>query len=853
MFRQLDRLFKVEDRAAHIPAEVTEVQRKYLYFKQLLRHNHLSLNLINDLEDLLFGLRPFSYEEVLTKCEELTAVVYELVEDLNAVSQGKYPELFAVTERIGVQILRGLTRQKKPERTCLVLPLASLSHENQAQAGGKASNLGEIANRVGLPTPRGFVVTAYAGHHFLRSTGLYEAIRERFRGLDISDTDRLDAACRAVQGLIRDTELPEELGLRIRYEAGQLFRELGPGTRLAVRSSATGEDSESSFAGQHSTVLNVSEENVVEAYKEVVASMYSPRAVFYRRSMGYRDQDVVMCVLCLNMVAAMASGVLYTEDPNAPGRQTMIVSAAWGLGVSVVDGTMVTDHWEIDKSTGQVTEASVALKSKQIVMGAGGGLTEDPVDPAKGVLPCMDPAQLQLLAEYGLALERHYKEPLDIEWAVDQSGRLFILQARPLNPKDREPDQTETSTQPPEAEGHEILLSGGSTASAGAAFGPAFVLRSDHNLGAVPEGVILVTAKTSPTYVPLMNKIKGIVTDMGSVAGHMASVSREFGLPTLVGTERATAVLNHGDEITLDATNRVVYAGQVASLIRSRPKANMMKGGPLFRLVRDTLKKVVPLNLYDPKLPVFRPEGCLSLHDVVRYVHEKSMIEMFHLGQDIDDDKHEAVRLQTDLPLNTFVLDLGGGIESEIRDGTIGGDQVVSRPLQALLRGMSHPDVPWTCSPRTEGRYPCPLAYAPQGAERLLAGPNYAIVAREYLNYNARLGYHFVAIDAFCGDNVHDNYITFSFKGGAADVARRTRRARMVAGVLRHLGLRVEIRGDMVSGEIRKYDCPRMEDKLDQLGRLLGSVRFLDMVLTEDEQIPWYVEEFFKENYAFRH
>lgn len=857
MFKFLDQFFQKSKITMRIAADEPAAQRKYQYFKRFLDHNHKSLELINDLENLLFAQRPFTFEEVLNQCEELVGVVYELAEDLNALSQGKYPELFQVTEKIGIQVLHGLSRQRKLERTCLVLPLTSLSHENHGQVGGKAANLGEIANRVGLPTPRGFAVSAYACHHFLRASKIYDVIKEQFKGLDISDTDHLEAACRVVQERIMAAPLPEDLECRIFYEAKQLFKDFGANTRLAVRSSATGEDSDSSFAGQHSTVLNVTEPTIVQAYKEVVASMYNPRAVFYRRSVGYRDQDVVMGVLCLNMINARASGVLYTVDPNASRNETMLISAAWGLGVSVVDGSMATDLWRIDKQQRAVLKSLTANKPRQLVMKPEGGLTEVNVDQALSGQLCLDSDQIKQLIDYGLALETHYKHPLDIEWAIDQSGKLFVLQARPLNPIDLGQGEAE---QPVTAQaaitGHDVLLSGGVTASAGTASGPAFVLTSDHNLSAVPEGAILVASQTSPMYVPLMSKIKGIITNVGSVAGHMAAVAREFGLPTLVGLENATSVLPHGEEITLDASKRVVYAGRVMALVRTKPRTNMMKSSPLFRLVQETLKRIVPLNLIDPKREDFRPQGCLTLHDVVRFAHEKAMSEMFRLGDDIHEDKDLAVQLKTVLPLNTYILDLGGGMQGEPDHGVVQQDQIVSRPFLALLRGMAHPGVHWVgpvgvhltgfASIIAETVLNDPQREAPMG------GPNYAIIAHEYLNYSARLGYHFVTIDAFCGENVNDNYITFSFKGGAADVSRRTRRARMITAVLRRLGLRVEIKGDLVRAEIRKYDCPRMEEKLDYLGRLLGSVRLLDMVLSGEEQIPWYVEEFFKGNYSFQ-
>ncbi|GAB6060374.1 PEP/pyruvate-binding domain-containing protein [Desulfonatronum parangueonense] len=853
MYRYLDQLFEKNNIPTITAPNESLFQHKYHFFKQLLSHNNKALQLINNLENLLFVPQPFTFDEVLCQCEELVGVVYELAEDLNALSQGKYPGLFSSSEKIGIQVLRGLSRQRKLERSCLVLPLVGLSHENQSRVGGKAANLGEVSNRAGLPTPRGFVVTAYACHHFLRSSNLYDVIRSELKGVDIQDTDHLEAACHRIQNTILNAALPEDLESRIYYEAREMASELGPETRMAVRSSATGEDSESSFAGQHSTVLNVTADTILDAYKEVVASMYTPRAVFYRRSVGYRDQDMQMCVLCLNMVDARASGVMYTQDPNKPGERKLIISAAWGLGVSVVDGSMPTDMWQVT-SPGDIETVTVR-KTKRIVMNPAGGLHEVPVDLHLQYQPCLGEDAVAKLAEYGILLEKHYKLPLDIEWAMDQAGKIFILQARPLNLHLSEEEHSVPDSGEEGYAGHELLLQGGSTASTGTASGLAFVLKSEHNLSAVPQGAILVTTQTSPMYVSLMSKVHGIITDVGSVAGHMASVAREFGIPTLVGTDNATSVLPHGEEITLDATRRAVYSGRVMAVIRTKPRVNLMKGSPLFRLVKETLQKVVPLNLIDPKRDDFTPEGCLTLHDIVRFAHEKAMSEMFCIGEDIQEDACLAVRLQTTLPLNTFILDLGGGFRHQPKEAVTDQEGIASKPFAALLKGMTHPGVRWERRIDVEptGSSASSRVTIPNDPARDTSrgGPNYAIISDDYLNYSARLGYHFVTIDAYCGEHVNDNYIAFQFKGGAADISRRTRRALMISTILKRLGLRVEHKGDMVRGEIKKYDCPRMVEKLQFIGRLLGSVRLLDMVLTDEAQIPWYVEQFFKGNYTF--
>ncbi|TVR00970.1 MAG: pyruvate, phosphate dikinase [Desulfovibrionales bacterium] len=856
MSSSLDQLITKSTSTERSTPEEFLFQQKYQFFKKLLHNNNRALQLINALENLLYDTRPFTFDEVLDQCEELVGVVYELAEELNAISGGKYPQLFGAAEKIGIHILRGLTRQRKLEKTCLVLPLVRLSHENAGQVGAKAANLGEISNRVGLPTPKGFAVSAYACHDFFRSAGLYKAIQGEMKGVDIQDTAQLTQACSTVQKRIIAAPLPDDLECRIFYEAKELFREFGSRTRIAVRSSATGEDSESSFAGQHSTVLNVTQDTILDTYKEVVASLFNPRAVFYRRSIGYRDQDVVMCVLCLNMIDARTSGVLYTQDPNEPESRKLIISAAWGLGVSVVDGSMPNDLWRITPGEAK-PEYSGARKARRIAMNPEGGIHDVAVEEHLQDQPCLNGDEVRALANYGWTLEKHYKRPLDIEWAMDQSGKLFILQARPLNlmlPAQATQAFTEEATTT--MEGHDILLCGGATASSGTACGQAIVLKSEQDLAAVPEGAILIAPQTSPSYVPLMGKIQGIITDVGSVTGHMASVAREFGLPTLVGTEIATSIIPHGEEITLDASRRTVYAGRVINLIQAKPRTNLMKGSPLFRLVKETLQKVVPLNLIDPKHVDFCPKGCLTLHDVVRFTHEKAMAEMFRINEDIQEGIHLAVKLKTSLPLNTYILDLDRGFKTFPVNGIVELEQIASRPFLALFRGMEHPGVQWK---GPVGDYPsCFAMDLPEpipddpNQDRPSGGPNYAFISDDYLHYNARLGYHFVTIDTYCGQQVNDNYIIFSFKGGAADVSRRTRRALMIAAILKRLGLRVEQTGDFVHGEIKKYDHPRMEEKLDFIGRLMGSVHLLDMVLTDDAQIPWYVEQFFKGNYSFK-
>jgi len=834
------------------------VKRKYEYFKSLLIKNNRSLELLTELEHLLYENKPFTLDQVLALSEDLISLVYDLAEDLNALSGGKYPGLFDATERIGVSVLKDLVHRKKIKKGELILPLRALSAELADEVGGKAANLGEVANRAGLPTPRGFAVSAYACQHFLKTTGLTERIERRMRRIDVKDTEKLMEICEEVQAMIMATDLPQELSQGMARLMDELAALFGPEVRVSVRSSATCEDSEATFAGQHTTVLNVSAANVDAAWKEVVASTFSPRAVYYRRSMGYSDEDVVMAVLCVTMIDARASGVMYTNDPNSTGdaregADDILISAAWGLGVSVVDGSAQTDFYAVRRKDAALLRHQVAKKSRRLRLRTGDGIREEDVPVAERATPCLDEAKIRQLAAYGVRLEEHYGQPLDIEWAQDQGGRLFILQARPLGVGHGKDECVLT----PEAEplhGREVILRGGDMAAPGSAAGPAYILTSDHNLPAVPQGAILVARQTSPTYVPVMDRIRAIITEVGSVTGHMASVAREFGVPTLVGLENATRTIEPGEDITLDATSRVVYRGIVPELIRDKPCVNLMKGSPVYKAAQEALKRMAPLTLTDPKATNFSPEGCRSLHDVIRFSHEMGMREMFNIGDEMEGSTG-TVRLRAGLPLNILVVDLGGGLTPTAPAKVVELEHIKSAPFQALLHGMTDPGVRWL------GGVGVSLAgFATIVAESMLTdpnadgsmgGPSYAVVSDHYLNFNTRLGYHFAVVDSYCGPSINDNYIVFSFKGGAADIARRSRRANLIAQILKRLAFKTEIKGDMVRGEIKKYSQTDLKQKLDMVGRLLGAVRLLDMLLSDDGQIGWYVDEFFKGNYSF--
>jgi pyruvate,water dikinase len=540
----------------------------------------------------------------------------------------------------------------------------------------------------------------------------------------------------------------------------------------------------------------------------------------------------------------------------------LLVNSLWGLGVNAVEGAADTDYYELDKESRHVIFYEVANKEIKLTLGPEGVPIEEPVPADKRTQPCLQPDQLRRLANFGLTLEDHYGTPMDIEWALDHHGKIVLLQARPLSldlggiqgdVKETIKDFDFLCRISPD---HPALLYGGMTASRGRASGLAYVLTSDHNLLNIPEGSILIAPQTSPRYVSILGRVRAIVTDVGSVTGHMASVAREFGVPALVGTGNATKRIPHGEEITLDATNMVIFKGRVESILDRKKAVNPMKGSPAYKTAHMALKKIAVLNLIDPSSEAFAPTGCQTLHDVIRFAHEVSMREMFLISEDLEVGRRSAVHIKVPLPMKIYAIDLGGGLDIPPGVPQAGVANVLSTPFKSLLSGMIRPDVQWLGPVDVSWKGFASIVgeslfHDPHMDDRM-GGPSYVVLSADYLNFNSRLGYHFAVVDTYCGSQVNDNYITFSFKGGAADIGRRSRRATLIAKILKQLGFKTEIRGDMVRGQLKKHECAVIQEKLDMVGRLLGSMRLLDMVLSDDGRVDWYVQEFFRGNYTFQ-
>jgi pyruvate,water dikinase len=440
--------------------------------------------------------------------------------------------------------------------TGFVRSIEDLSRSDVAWAGGKGANLGELT-RAGLPVPAAFVVGAPAYAAFVDAPGLREQIREQLAAADPEDTQALEAAASSARALLLAEPLPAWLVTEV---AAGLAR-LSPGdpqAPVAVRSSATAEDTASaSFAGMNETYLNVrGAAAVAEAVRSCWASLFGTRTVYYRarKQLGQADMDIAV-VVQLQIPSARA-GVMFTVDPASGDTDRIVVEGSLGLGESVVSGQVRPDRYVLDKGTLAIVSREVNPKTVVVEPLAEGGTRTREPGPEEAARPALSDDEVRLIGELGRRVEEHYGSAQDTEWAIDPEGRLWLLQARPV---------TAVGTAARGAVAEPDVLLRGLGAAPGVAAGPARVLADLSDADRLRPGDVLVARMTAPDWVPLMRRAAAIVTDSGGMTCHAAIVSRELGIPCVVGAALATSILRDGEVVTVDATQGVVRGGAAPS------------------------------------------------------------------------------------------------------------------------------------------------------------------------------------------------------------------------------------------------------------------------------------------------
>ena len=843
--------------------DISDIFRaKYSMLKELLTSNGEVLNIISDMEEKLQGRQIFGMSYIRANSTRAVFHTNRMVKSLNSLSNDRYTALYDILTKINDKIKEELGKKKEISFTEPILLYTEVTRDSVDWVGGKSANLGEMCNRVKLPIPRGFAITTYAFEAFLSYNDLVDKIKKRQMGLDPDDQETANSVSEEIQKLIILARVPPEVekGILSAYnKMVEEIRQAGPADsspRVSLRSSAIGEDSELSYAGQYLTSLNVPLDKLLTTYKYILASLYTPRAISYRLNKGIRDEDTAMSVACLEMVESVVSGVMYSRHPFNILEDNILISAVWGLGPYAVDGTITPDTYTVSKDKElKILETEISHKPVQLVTNPEGGLVEIPVPENKQDQACLTPEHIRILAGYALKLEKHFGCPQDMEWTLDSNGRLIMLQTRPLRLEKKDGFKKTI----PRLAGYNVLIENGAVAFPGVGFGPAFHIRSEEDLFNFPEGAVLVAKHPTPKFGIIMQKAGAIVADSGSVLGHMASLSREFAVPTILNARVATTNIPSGMEITVDAYSGRVYQGKVNELLSLQmSKIPHMKDTPIYQTLKQVADLILPLHLLDPKSPDFTPQSCTSLHDIMRFVHEVSYTEMFQISDLVSDKGEGAVKLDARIPIDLHIIDLEGGLAGTTRGvKKVTIDNIASIPLKALLKGMTHKEL--------DGREPKPVQLGglmsvisrqmlapPLNAGQRFGDRSYAIISDTYINFSSRVGYHYSVLDSYCSETINKNYITFSFQGGAADDVRKNRRARSIAAMLKGLDFSVKVKGDNVNSSYQKQELPLIEEKLELIGRLLLFTRQMDMLMGSEASVEAMAKAFLEENYHFQ-
>jgi len=591
-----------------------------------------------------------------------------------------------------------------------VLWLDDIEGDDIDLVGGKAASLGEMT-AAGLPVPPGFVVTAGSYRAFIEDTGIDEELFD-IVDVDAEDSTALAEAESRATELILDTGMPEYL----REDILSAYDDLDDGEAfVAVRSSATAEDlPDASFAGQQETFLNITREDLLDRVRRCWASLFTQRAIYYRQEQGFAHDVVDIAVVVQRMVDAEKSGVMFTSHPST-GEPRIIIEAAWGLGEAVVSGSVSPDNYVVERATGDLVDSTIADKKVMHVRDEETGQTvEREVAEERREAQVLDDAEIERLVELGERAEEHYGDPQDVEWAIANSeeqsssgsrmqsgdGTVYMLQSRPITTID------ESATAAGIADGSggdddgDVLVSG-LGASPGIASGAARLVGKLDQLDKVGKGDIIVTEMTTPDMVPAMKRAAGIVTDEGGMTSHAAIVSRELGVPAVVGCGNATTVLGDGQVVTLDGEKGSVRSGAAETEEETDPLADVRPTNPVKPMTATEVKVNVSIPAAAERAAATGADGVglLRLEHMIlstsktpeRYIEdhgERAYVEEIVEGvRGVADEFYpRPVRVRTlDAPTDEFRQLQGGDDEPEEHNPMLG--------YRGIRRSLDRPEV----------------------------------------------------------------------------------------------------------------------------------------------------------------
>jgi len=830
--------------------QLARLRARYQVFRILLDDNHRAVELITELGASLRS--PVFWPGVLTGViHELLGVTADLVEKLDHLADGGYNGLIRRQAQLGEIIRQDLGRLPREERFPFCLSLDEVESTMSRAVGGKAANLAKLRRGGLFSVPAGFAIPVSVCRLFLDQENLYLRLVARLRaGEQAGDGLPDQESVEAVQEMIMATPLPTELTSAMEAAAAPIF---AGGRGLAVRSSAVSEDSKAhSFAGQYISILNVKTPAQLEdAVKQVVTSAFNVRNLAYRRHAGLPPYEFDLAILCLEMVDVRSAGILFTRDPNFRASNRMLITAVYGLGELAVGGSAAADVYHPFRDGSGPGESQVVRKTRQLVSAGQGGVVEEQLAAEAGDAPVLDESEIMTMVRLGMAAEEQLGGPQDIEWAVDRQGQIIFLQSRPLKVNLGSPAEIEArdSRQP--------LLAAGQVASPGRVAGQARIIGNRQDLeGLTSPPYVLVMHQSMVEAVSALPQTAAILVELGNPADHLSCVAREYGVPMLTGLEHVTRKLHDGQALLVDGERGLIYAATEQEIAQHRERHQRKIATWQDRVPRPEdpvaaalYDRIVPLNLTDAYGPTFSIAECKTMHDLVRYAHEKAVLAMFEAGDEAVEQASGVIfHLDSEVPFMVSLIDLGGGLlPGSAR--RVPPKQVLSRPFTALWQGVTTPGINWGPAGGVAVGSVVSRFLTDHRSARPIGLPNYALVTRDFLNLNARMDFHFTMVDAICGIDSRLNYIKFRFKGGGTGPEQRNRRVRCLAEILTAAGFFCDQRDDLLTAAIQGGAAEVIEEKLKVIGRILGFSRLLDAVMRRDELVPRVAQAFLDGDY----
>ena len=810
----VNNLFKYWSYRVFAPGAV--LRSTYESFQELLEYDGQVHEEMAELEALYYQGIKEDFSSIRSRYESFSVKVLGMVESLEKMAPGSHVTLKSYYKKFDFYskfLLAPPQLDSTPPFVCSLQEGAG----REDLVGGKASQLAALGSELHLPVPEGFVITANSFNYFMEYNDLRRPVDDILRDIKSWEPHSLLQASARLVDLIEHGEIPSDISEQVAAAWKSFAGKFDVPPAVAVRSSCLNEDGACSFAGQYLTLLNVSGSEIVDAWRRVISSKYTPEALAYRIHSGLGDEETGMAALVLEMVDAKTSGVLYTADPSGEKKQDISIHVVRGQGDALVSGRVIPESYGMDEK-------------------------EDGEDGTTAILTGQEFTDLR---QQGQLIVDAYDSPRDVEWSITEQGRLIFLQSRPLGVQYSL--QVATRIEPLANKG-QLLFKAGVTAALGQACGPAYIVDATHLLEDVPQGAILVLRETLPSAVRVLKQVSGVVAELGSVAGHFSTVCREFGVPLLLAVGDHIEEIAQGEELSLFADIQELWQGDCLPPQKPAPIYELEAELPYFLRLHGLLDFVTPLNLLDPESKDFVAESCRSLHDIIRFSHEQAVRTMFSLGDKGSGRSKGKRKLISDLPLDVFLLDVGAGLQVQ----NTGKEDVTleeeTQQLNAQIRlARIHPSVEWGDRSHFDWKSFDEIALAGGSVSKDSSDfASFAVLGGNYVNLNMRFGYHFTLVDAMCDSDTAKNYCQLRFAGGGGDFSGRSLRIEFVEAILKESGFQVTPKGDLLDARVQHMAAAEMLQKLQVVGRLLGVTKLMDMRLKDETMVHKQVKEFWE-------